>query len=254
MGLKKIYIDHKARIDTAVMMLAVIGLVGYINNFFLVWLLLGGLYLVAFYEANQLFGVKDNSLYTYAVLLWIVAVFYPYGDDLFVIAMVVGASLVAYKPTMHWKSFLPFIYPTAGMLFMLTLYKDYNMIAMVWLIAVVAGADIGAYVFGKSFGKTKFSETSPNKTMEGVVGGIAAATLIGFWFGTRIVDVEKALVISLVVGVSSVFGDLFESYLKRQAGVKDSGDIFPGHGGVLDRMDGYLFGAIVMVILLRGLV
>ncbi|RLA72355.1 MAG: phosphatidate cytidylyltransferase, partial [Epsilonproteobacteria bacterium] len=148
MALINIYTDHKKRIDTAVLLLLAIGLIGYINNFFLIWLVLGAVYLVSFYEANQLFGVQDNSLYAYAALLWIAAVFYPYGDDLFVIAMVVGASLVAYKPSMHWKSFLPFIYPTAGMLFLLTLYKDYDITAIIWLIAVVAGADIGAYVFG----------------------------------------------------------------------------------------------------------
>jgi phosphatidate cytidylyltransferase len=65
---------------------------------------------------------------------------------------------------------------------------------------------------------------------------------VGFWSG---------LFISLVVAVASVFGDLFESYLKREADVKDSGDILPGHGGILDRTDGYLFGGIVMLVLLR---
>ena len=61
----------------------------------------------------------------------------------------------------------------------------------------------------------------------------------------------NSLIISGVVSLSSVFGDLFESYLKREADVKDSGTILPGHGGVLDRTDGYLFGAIVMLVLLR---
>ncbi len=255
MGLMNIYTDHKARINTAVVLLLAIALIGFINNFFIIWLVLGIVYLIGFYEANKLFGIQSNSLYAYAALLWIATLFYPYGDDLFVIAMIVGASLVAYDPKKHhWKNFLPFIYPTAGMLFMLTLYKDYDITAIVWLIAVVAGADIGAYVAGKSFGKTKFCETSPNKTMEGVVGGVVAATLLGFFAGATIVDSEKAAIISLLVAVSSVFGDLFESYLKRQAGVKDSGSILPGHGGILDRIDGFLFASIVMVVLLRGLV
>ena len=90
--------------------------------------------------------------------------------------------------------------------------------------------------------------------MEGVVGGIAVATIGGMFFGLGVVDLGVAFLISFTVSVSSIFGDLFESSLKRKAGVKDSGDLLPGHGGVLDRIDGYLFGGIVMLVLLRGLV
>jgi len=69
-----------------------------------------------------------------------------------------------------------------------------------------------------------------------------------------IVDWSIAFLISFAVAASSIYGDLFESSLKRAAKVKDSGDLLPGHGGVLDRIDGYLFGGIVMLVLLRGLV
>ena len=77
---------------------------------------------------------------------------------------------------------------------------------------------------------------------------------MGFFVGIGFVDVDKAVVISLLAAIAAIFGDLFESYLKRKAGVKDSGDILPGHGGILDRVDGYLFSAIIMLVLLRGLV
>jgi phosphatidate cytidylyltransferase len=119
---------------------------------------------------------------------------------------------------------------------------------------VVASADIGAYFVGKSIGKTPFSASSPNKTREGVYGGVVTATIAGFFIGITIVeDIPQAIIISLMAAIGSVFGDLFESYLKRQAGVKDSGSILPGHGGVLDRIDGYLFSSIIMLVLLRGL-
>ncbi len=103
-------------------------------------------------------------------------------------------------------------------------------------------------------GKTQFCETSPNKTLEGVFGGIAVATATGMFMGLLVVDLITAFVISALVATSSIFGDLYESSLKRAADVKDSGDILPGHGGILDRIDGYLFGGIVMLVLLRGLV
>lgn len=243
-----------SRVATGAALIITVLLIGYIDSFFLTWLILGGVYLLAFYESSRLFEIENNKLYAYALFIWIVAAFYPYGDDLFVIAGVVFAAFVAYRNDHQWNDFLPFIYPTAGMLFILSLYKEYGMLALLWLLIAVAATDIGAYYGGKRFGKTPFSPTSPNKTLEGVFGGVLAATLLAPFAGTYFVDFTLALIISFGVSVASVFGDLFESSLKRQAGVKDSGTILPGHGGVLDRIDGYLFGGIAMLVLLRGLV
>jgi len=244
----------KDRIVTGVALLAGVLLVGYIDNFMLMWLVFGGIYLLAFNEAIKLFGVEKDNLLPFAIALWLVAGVYPYGDDLFVIAGVVYAGAVAFNRELKWVDFLPFIYPTAGILFIFTMYEEYSVTALLWLIAIVALTDIGAYAVGKSIGKTPFSETSPNKTMEGVVGGIVVATIGGMFFGLPIVSLVTAFVISLAVAISAIFGDLFESFLKRKAGVKDSGSLLPGHGGILDRIDGYLFAGIIMLVLLRGLV
>ena len=248
-----IFGSHQERIITGIaLVIAVLG-VGYIDNFWLMWLVLGGVYLSAFKEATKLFGIEKNTLFIYAVGVWLLSAFYPYGDDLFILAGVAYASAVAFNKNILWKNFLPFIYPTAGMLFIFTLYQEYGVISMLWLLVVVAMTDVGAYFVGKSIGKTPFCETSPNKTMEGVIGGIVISTISGTFAGMEIVDVKIALFVSFVVAVSSIFGDLYESSLKRKAGVKDSGNILPGHGGMLDRIDGYLFGSIVMLIFLRGL-
>lgn len=254
MALTNLYNEHKERIDTAVLLLAAIILIGMFNSFFVIWLTLGVIYITAFKEANALFGAENKDLYLGAGALWVAAAFYPKADDLFLITALAGASYYAYNPKMEWKNFLGFIYPTAGMLFMLTLYVDYGIYAIFWMLMIVAGADVGAYVVGKSIGKTKFSETSPNKTLEGVFGGIAIATVLGFFVGLGMVDGLTAFFVSMAVAFVSVFGDLFESFLKRRAGVKDSGTILPGHGGALDRIDGYLFGAVIMVVLLRGMI
>jgi phosphatidate cytidylyltransferase len=246
--------SDKERVVTGFALLAGVFIVGLIDNFFIMWLVLGGVYLLAFKEAIKLFGVERDGLVPYAAGLWLLAGIYPYGDDLFVLAGVAYASAVAYNKELKWVDFFPFIYPTAGMLFILTMYEEYGVGALLWLLAVVALTDVGAYGVGKSIGKTPFSPTSPKKTMEGVVGGVVVATLGGMFFGTGIVDLTVAFFISAFVAIASVFGDLFESSLKRAAGVKDSGDILPGHGGILDRIDGYLFGGVVMLVLLRGLV
>lgn len=112
-------------------------------------------------------------------------------------------------------------------------------------------ADIGAYFFGKLFGKTKLAKTiSPGKTVEGALGGLCTNLLFVFvlflLFGYEHRDQENfvlrvILIFSavIVITVLSIFGDIYESFLKRQAGVKDSGRIIPGHGGLLDRLDGF---------------
>ena len=247
--------EHKERIVTGVALIVALLIIGIIDNFFVMWAVFGIIYILAFKESLKLFEIEENNtLLIAAAVLWLIAGVYPYGDDLFVLAGVGYASAVAYDRDITWKSFLPFIYPTAGMLFIFTMYQEYGVISLLWLLVTVAMTDVGAYAVGKSIGKTQFSATSPNKTMEGVVGGIAVATFSGMFMGLSIVDLDIAFLISFGVAVSSIFGDLFESSLKRTAGVKDSGNLLPGHGGVLDRIDGYLFGAIVMLVLLRGLV
>ena len=246
--------SHTQRITTGLALLAVVVIVGLLDNLFLMWLFFGVVYLLAFKEAMALYGLKKDTLLLYAAALWLIAGVYPYGDDLFILAGVAYAGAVAYNKNLSWKNFLPFIYPTAGMLYIFTMYREYGVVSLFWLLVVVALSDVGAYAVGKSIGKTKFCETSPNKTMEGVVGGVAVATLGGMFLGLSIVDIFPAFLISFATSVASIFGDLYESKLKREAGVKDSGTLLPGHGGVLDRIDGYLFGAIVMLILMRGLV
>ena len=242
------------RLITGAVLIAVVAVVAWIDNFFLSWAFFGVIYLFAFYEALRLFEMKDrNSLYFWAVALWIGAALYPNPDDLFLIALMIFASYEAYTQDRDFKKFLPFLYPTASFLFLLSLYNDFGMESLIWLVIVVALTDIGAYFSGKAFGKHPFCKTSPKKTWEGVVGGVVLATVAGSYYALVLVDLGYGVVISLLVSVASIFGDLFESYLKRRAGLKDSGNILPGHGGVLDRVDGYLFAAPAMVVLLRGL-
>jgi len=117
-----------------------------------------------------------------------------------------------------------------------------------WLLtalAVVWAADSGAYFAGRTFGRTKLApRISPNKTWEGLGGGMVAGLIVALGFGW-LAGIDGGhlvgLVITAVVTVfASVLGDLYESLIKRHAGAKDSGHIIPGHGGVLDRIDGVL--------------
>lgn len=117
-----------------------------------------------------------------------------------------------------------------------------------WLLTALAtvwAADSGAYFCGRALGKRKLAPTiSPNKTWEGLFGGVAAGIVIALVFG-QIAGIQAQhlpglILVALFTTLVSVEGDLIESLLKRQAGAKDSGSLIPGHGGVLDRIDGVL--------------
>jgi phosphatidate cytidylyltransferase len=119
-----------------------------------------------------------------------------------------------------------------------------------FLLAVIMVADTGAYAAGRMWGRHKLApRVSPGKTVEGVVGalvtGIPAALAIRA-FGLPAMPVWHAVALGVVVAIVGIVGDLGESLMKRWAGVKDSGTLFPGHGGMLDRLDSLLFGAPVL--------
>jgi phosphatidate cytidylyltransferase len=116
---------------------------------------------------------------------------------------------------------------------------DQGLALLTWTFIVTWATDIGAYFAGRTFGKRKLAPTiSPNKTVEGLCGGIVAASLFGgAW--ALITDLGTALLaLAPFFAVAAQAGDLFESGMKRRAGVKDSGAWLPGHGGALDRLDG----------------
>lgn len=252
----KFITDYKERWLTAIGLLSVTLLVGYLDTKIVVWLYLGGFFLVGFNEAIQLFDVQQKSPYVYAIIIWVLAYFTPNPDDLFFfIAIFFGAKLAYTQEHDKKKLILPFLYPTIGFLFIFMLYTTYNMSYLLWLLIIVAFTDVGAFFVGKAIGKTPFSPTSPNKTLEGVIGGVLFATVAGSIFAiySDLDTIMVAIFVSWITAIASIFGDLFESYLKREAGVKDSGTLLPGHGGVLDRLDGYLFGAVIMLIILRSI-
>ena len=119
----------------------------------------------------------------------------------------------------------------------------------IWLIFMLAGtwaSDTFAYFTGRAFGRTYIAPVlSPRKTLEGMIGGICGSTAVGYAFTLiyPFLPPAKTVILGFLVGLAAFVGDLLESALKRQTGVKDAGTLIPGHGGVLDRFDSALFTA-----------
>jgi phosphatidate cytidylyltransferase len=126
---------------------------------------------------------------------------------------------------------------------------------VVFLVLLVVAADVGAYFGGRQFGQHKLApRVSPGKTWEGVAGGLVAAGLMAavgvYWFNVR--AAPFTLLCGIVI-VASIVGDLTESLFKRHAGLKDSGSLLPGHGGVLDRVDSLTAAAPIFLVALERL-
>ena len=133
-------------------------------------------------------------------------------------------------------------------------YETFNPNILLGTFILVWVNDSFAYLIGKNFGKQKlFSSISPKKTVEGFLGGLLFSCISSYFIAkyTHTLDFTSWLILSIIISVFGTLGDLIESKYKRQAGVKDSGVIMPGHGGLLDRLDSIIFAAPFIYLFLR---
>ena len=201
--------------------------------------LLSAMYLYSF--------IMIGSLLTMAIIVWIE--FYAmvskiiknnkFKDRLLRFMLKSGSLL-------YLSLFVYFVFIIESHLTDLKIYLLYSV-----LIAILS--DIGGLIFGKTFKGKKLTKISPNKTISGSIGSfVLSIFLIPIFYNNLIIyDFLTLLILTIAISLTSQLGDLFISYLKRKAKVKDTSDLLPGHGGLLDRVDGIIFAAPLGVFLLN---
>src|SRR6059058_1359357 len=257
----------KTRVITAVVLLAVLLPVLYFNNYMAFAVVATVFFGAAIWECFRLFNPGTQSAHIIALLwagMFAVAVWSGRINPARWAALSMALWIARFVPSL--KTGLPRLGTAANTLLSLVYgvaivgcfaaivdLFSYSPLYLLSVMAIVWVADIGAYFSGKAFGKHKLAPSiSPGKSWEGAVGGCVAVLVLAalsvlyggpLFANTFAVRVEQAfgwaalVAILVVISAFSVVGDLFESQLKRRAGMKDSSNLLPGHGGVLDRID-----------------
>ncbi|MEE3420786.1 MAG: phosphatidate cytidylyltransferase [Lachnospiraceae bacterium] len=252
---------------------AVLALIGIVTGLIggpVLWAVLLFCTLVGMYELYRAYGIVEdkkplNPLTTAAyigVIAYYLVLLIDRRDLLLPVlalgTMLVLAVYVVNFPKYHADHVIPTIFAIFYLGVMLSfMYQSRcgeDGIHVMWLIYISAwGADTMAYFTGRACGKHKMAPVlSPKKTVEGLIGGIAGAGLFGILFSLLFNGGENLVayfIICLCGGCISVFGDLAASAIKRDKGIKDYGNLIPGHGGILDRFDSILFTAPVIYFL-----
>ena len=174
------------------------------------------------------------------------------GPSIVALAAIAGATIFTLIVTRNrWLAAgVPYVALPIMALLWIRMQEDGLLLAF-WALSLVWATDIGAFFAGRNFGGPKVAPSiSPNKTWSGLIGGMIAALLLG-WGLTSYYDLPFQLAMaSPGLALLAQVGDFFESWMKRRAGVKDSGTILPGHGGVLDRLDGVVTSLPVAALLI----
>ncbi len=215
-----------------------------------------------FVEWLMVTGVSGNAplLVTGAAILAIAAPFLALRNvDIALIVLALGVVAVAFRSSAprSWP-IGGFLYAAAAQVSSIVIRLDHRegFVALVFILVVVWCADMGGYFAGRAIGGAKlWPQVSPNKTWAGAVGGFILGLLVAAGFAVSgFGRMGPLLIVAAALSVASQLGDLFESAVKRRFGVKDSSQIIPGHGGLLDRLDGFVAAVVLAAILgvLRG--
>lgn len=171
-----------------------------------------------------------------------------WGADRSVVAAIVGLGLVVAVLSNNTRLGFGLAYaglPVVALLFLRDQPHGFGL--ALWTLAIVWATDIGAYFAGRTFGGPKLApKLSPKKTWSGLIGGLVAALIVGFAIAIVGHLSPACTWLGAPLAVLAQLGDIYESHLKREAGVKDSGSLLPGHGGLLDRLDGLVPVAILV--------
>lgn len=203
---------------------------------------------------------KTKRLAQYALFVPI-AIFCPWaaGPNFFALGLLLGAAFFITIVTRMPMLGAGTIYCGLPVFALLLIREapDNGIVYAFWTLALVWATDVGAYFAGRAIGGPKLAPAiSPNKTWAGLAGGVVAAALFGGAMNHTFGLPVRLALASPLLAVLAQAGDLYESWLKRRAGVKDSGDILPGHGGVLDRLDGLVpvapIAALLVLIVTAG--
>lgn len=198
-------------------------------------------------------GTEQKKLFQYAMCIPLALMsFLAAGPGVVALAAIAGTTLFVLILTRNaWLAAgVPYIaLPIMALLWVRE--QDNGLLLAFWALSLVWATDIGAFFAGRNFGGPKVAPSiSPNKTWSGLIGGMFAALFLG-WALASYYDLPFQLAMaSPVLALLAQVGDFFESWMKRRAGVKDSGTILPGHGGVLDRLDGVVTSLPVAALLI----
>ena len=221
----------------------------------LLWGLTAAIAIVAFAEWCGLVGADKVRLtggFVVLALALICAAPLLWDTDRSTVALLLILSLLMMLVPHSARTAWGVAYVGLGAIALLYLREQPNGFALaLWTLVVVWATDIGAFFAGRTIGGAKLApKISPNKTWAGLGGGVIAAALVGGAFGLATRLPASTLWLGGLLAIVAQSGDLLESWMKRRAGVKDSGMVLPGHGGLLDRIDGVL----PVVILVAGFV
>lgn len=279
----------KTRVITAVVGLALLAVVLAFFNTILFDLVLSVVCLIAIHEVFSAMGFGKKQWYLYAVAVpFTLLVMLTTSDAAralvlpvsFLVLLVLNICQITHVQTLDFGKLAGYVYFSGVIIFCfyslihlkrMLPFEQYHYDAVYFILLTLCfawGGDTAAYFAGRAFGKHKLAPVvSPHKTVEGAVGGVLGSILAGILLtcvyaalssGYHVISVqmrtthyEVLLLMGAIASVLGILGDLFASAVKRQAGIKDYGTIFPGHGGILDRFDSVMFIAPFVAIVVR---